>query len=691
MKFFYRLFLFFTFFFFTPLLLDASSLTAYNNQTIYETFNHVFYNDEIAQGFVRLNNGFTVMPDASALMDLLFSVSGDLDLRERGLVRMLKDLQCDSSLSLTTGGCLDGRGYALLLQGDLTIPSNHVLHISGDTIVDAQGHALIVGENAQIFVDTNVTLTIANAVVTSLRNAPSYPPLRLAALNSKLALDNVVFAPADDFQFQQGQLFIHNDVAFTGTGSFIYHSPAPSFITAGGQLMFDQNTTFSCAPASYTDAPYTLKQTYTDNNFFKMADVTSVFYLNGASLQATHTGFGLTRGTLLVDNKVHCISDTTLAYVSATSVFRDDNSGLHAFSWNPNGWFYATGYGQEIRLYYFDGTSTTLYDTQFYGDKDSVVESVHWSPDGKFLAVGGIDGEDHNIKVYYFDGLRLSLWAEADFEIIVSDVRWSPDGKYLAVGGYQPISACFIRVFRFDGTSLPLVAQYDDTAGSVDWSPDGKYLVFGQAIATASAQVLFFDGNSLTKVTSASYGTRIYATRWSPDGKFLAISGYQPTDQYEIQVYRYDGTSLVLCARAVWGRDTIVHSVAWSPDGRYLATCGSRSGTNLVRIYDFNSWSTLTQIDAINLDGTGETVYPINWRSDGKFISVLKDLDPTTYIFRVYYGNETRTQALSKSIVFGNQAQGGDYDLNIRLKPGASINVIGKMLYDNADMVSAAT
>ncbi|MFA6263234.1 MAG: WD40 repeat domain-containing protein [Candidatus Babeliales bacterium] len=668
-------------------LLTASSITAYDNQTAYETNNHVFHNNEVAQGFVRLNEGFTVMPDACVSMDLLFSVSGDLDLRETGTVRMLKDLEFDSGVTLTTGGYIDGRGHTLILHGDFVIPAGNVVHINGDTIIDAQGCQIIVGENAQIFVDTNITLTIANAVVTSMRNAPTYPPLRCAALSSKLVFDNVVFAPADDFLLQQGQLFIHNDVMVTGTSAFVYHSPMPSFIVNNSCLYFDPDVTFSVAPATFTDAPYTLNNTYTDNNFFKMTDVTSVLYLNGCDMQTTHTGFRLARGTVIADSKLTCVSDTTLTYKNLAERL-SDKSGLHAFSWHPNGWLFATGHNSEVRVYRFDVVAATLYDTQLYGDGDSVVKSVQWSPDGKFLAVGGIGGDNkHNIKVYYFDGTRLVLWAEADFDIIVSEVRWSPDGRYLAVGGYQPISLCYVRVFRFNGTSLPLVAQFDENSESLDWSPDGKYLVIGNASAPARAEVLRFDGASLTVAAYIDYGNIIYAVRWSPDGRYLAVGGYRPTDNYEIHVYRFDGSSLTFCTHTSWGRDTLVHSLSWNPDGRYLITCGSRLGINLIRTYNFDG-TMLSLIDAANLAGVGESVYPISWRPDGNFIAVLKDVDPTTYFFNVNYGNETLPQALSSSIVFGDHAKGGDYDIHINLQPGASLNLDGKMVYDNVDAIS---
>ncbi|MFA6263037.1 MAG: hypothetical protein WCW33_04815 [Candidatus Babeliales bacterium] len=347
--------------------LAASSITAYNNRTAYVTTNHIFYNDEMAQGFVRLNEGFTVMPHSCVTMDVVFSVSGDIDLRETSTIRLLKDLEFDSEVTLTTGGNIDGRGHTLILNGDFRIPAGKVLHFNGDTIIDGKKHDIIIEENAEIFVDTNVTLTIANAIIKTTRNAPTYPALRCGALTSKLALDNVVFAPADDFLFQNGQLFVHNNVVITGTSAFVYNSPCVSFIAGNACLYLDNAITFSVTPATFTDAPYTLKNTYTDNNFIKMADETSVLYLNGCALQTTNTGIRLTKGTLYLDGHVQFKSDPTLTLTSFSQRFRQNyGHSCRTLNWSPDGrylaiggFFPSTGH-EELEVYSFNGTSLTL-------------------------------------------------------------------------------------------------------------------------------------------------------------------------------------------------------------------------------------------------------------------------------------------------------------------------------------------
>ena len=109
--------------------------------------------------------------------------------------------------------------------------------------------------------DSNVTLTLRNMTIKTGSGSLSTPAIRLASAGSKLALDNVVFDLGVDFQFRQGQLFVHNEVAVTGTSAFIYQSSVPSYITSGATWSFEQGTTFSVAPSTFTDCPYTTNNT----------------------------------------------------------------------------------------------------------------------------------------------------------------------------------------------------------------------------------------------------------------------------------------------------------------------------------------------------------------------------------------------------------------------------------------------
>ena len=208
------------------------------------------------------------------------------------------DLYLDSSFTLSGSGVISGNGNTIFLNGNLTIPDNSIIHINSNTIIDGQGKDLIFGKRGRIFVDTNVTLTLQNMRIVQTFNDFSDPCIRLAAFKSQLALSNVEFALSQNFLFPQGQLFIHGDVAVTGTSAFIYQSTQHSFITPDSTFYFDIGTTFSVTPATFTDCKFDQSPTYTSNNFILMSDETSRLYFNESSLFTTPTGCRFAKGTV---------------------------------------------------------------------------------------------------------------------------------------------------------------------------------------------------------------------------------------------------------------------------------------------------------------------------------------------------------------------------------------------------------
>jgi len=675
--------------------LVASSITAYDNQTAYKTTNHVFSHNDIAQGFVRLNDGFTVMPHSCVTMDTVFTVSGGIDLRETSTIRMLKDLEFDSGVTLTTGGNIDGRGHTLILNGDFRIPAGKVLHFNGDTIINACGHEIVIGENAEMFVDTNVTLTIANAVLKTTRNAPTYPALRCGALTSKLALDNVTFAPVGDFLFEKGQLFVHNDVLVTGTSAFVYNSPVPSFITKNSCLYLDHAVTFSMAPATFTDAPFTLKNTYTDNNFIRMADETSVLYLNGCALQTTNTGWRLTTGTVSIDDRVQVKTDPTLTMTALEPLISNmEYISVDSLAWHPSGNYLAVG-GWDglgiIKVYHFDGS--LLMPVASYID-DVGWQRMQWSPDGRYLIVGSrVDYGLYGFEVFSFDGVSLTLLIDRKHEDTGGAPCWSPDGKYLAFTANA--SSLLLQVYRFDGSSLIYSAQINvPSTFFLQWSKDGRHIITGGG---GGLLVYDFDGTALTLCASDNQviGTYDYiqVLSLSPDGRYIGATIYNSNQPDQVAVYRFDGNSLVLndliSVGGYWS------TCDWSLDGRYFAVGVSNvlvsEPPSHTEVYSFDG-KTLTLIPGSVMDMPSfSSFYMLRFSPNGKYLAQGGSVDSVGFSannLRIYAADYTQTttpQTLATSMVFGDSVKGSAYDAHLRLQPGASLNLTGKMLYDNVN------
>jgi len=277
----------------------ASNIILADNVAKIQPVHQVLHDGEKVQGFVRLGGGLTVLAAATGTMDTCLSVSGALDLRDTGILKLLGDLYLDSSVSLSGGGNIKAHGNTIFMSNDLTLPPSKVLNFTNNAVIDGRGHDLIIDTNSQISLDPTVSVTLKNMNIKNKRNGPTTPPIVMDATTSQLTLDDVILAPVNDFNFLQGQLFIKNDVIFTGTSALVYKSTMPCCIAQNSCLYFDTNTTFSYAPAS------------TNKDLIVMTDPTSTLYLDGCDLKTTYTGLRLTTGRLICDNKINFYSYAT--------------------------------------------------------------------------------------------------------------------------------------------------------------------------------------------------------------------------------------------------------------------------------------------------------------------------------------------------------------------------------------------
>jgi WD40 repeat protein len=657
--------------------------------------NHYVFGDKTNNivGFARLNNGFTVMPQSATSSILTFTgcvpVAGAIDLRETSTLHLAKDIKFDNSVTLSSGGNIYGNNKSIILSGNLTIPAGKVIHFSsggsyatgpgGGTAIRGNGNTITIDNWGQIFVDTNTTLTISNATIRFNKgNNPGKTPIKLAAHNSKLALDNVTLdlTTGGDFYFTQGQLYIHNDVMVTGTSAFIYTSPIPSWITSGGTFYFDQGTTFSVAPSTYTDAPFTLKNTYTDCNFIKMADKTSTLYFNGCSLKNTATGLRLSKGATLFDNAVSLDTITTnsLAPTPCTQITSlTGNTDPYSLSWSPDGKYIAVvneGGTYYLQIYSFDGTNlAALTNVSITAGKP---HTVAWSPDGRFIAVG-VNTGTNGLTVYAFNGSSAPTVVKTiNITSEVSSLSWSPDGKYIATVSF---SGSYIAVYVFDGKDLRELGKISSQtqARYVDWSAQGKFI----SIVTYSSAVKIFSftGGSLTAGPTYTQ-SNAQCTGWSPDARFVAT-----IDQGNkvVKSYRFDGTQLILLGTSspLLGSCS---TVSWSPDGKYIVVACDGAVTLL-----FFDKTGAARKAGPPIYVSGSIFMDAKFSPNGKFIASINSNNEKLYVFGLNYIVDPTPQPLRNSIIFGDSAKGADYDASLNFLSSAQAKVTGKILIDNVE------
>ncbi|MFA6990510.1 MAG: hypothetical protein WC192_00460 [Candidatus Babeliales bacterium] len=658
--------------------------------TNYTTTHNIFRSGQSAIGVVRMNNGFTVATPASgvgsthgsiAFMDTCISVSGAIDLRTTNTIFLLEDLTLDNSVTFSpSGGSIYGYDRALILNGNLNIPNDSTLHIGGRIIIDGNGNTITFGNNSKFLVDANATLTLKNLVLKSTQNQPGNPCLQCSTFGSNICLQDVVLNLADNFYFNRGQLFIHNDVSITGTSALVYCSPKPVIIDSASTLYFDTGTTFSIAPVTFTDCPYSSIPTTTTNNFVFMKNKTSQIYLNGCDLCITLTGCRFRTGTMILDNKVsfHSNYTLTIAEIPATqagsTVVLSNNPRY--VSWSPDGKTLALveQTSNNLKLYSFDGVNTpSLLVTQA---TTSGASGVSWTPDGKFLAVASTGG---TVQVFKFTKPN-SISALGSATLATAhNVTWSPDGRFIAASNWA--ASGLLNVWRFNSVNLIQMASVatGSIISGISWSPDGKFIVVPNYTINTLQVYKFYESGSLSKIGSDAPITLPVGSKWSPDGRFIAVGGDTvATDS--IKIFSFDGVSTPRLVSTVSMASKSIFGLSWAPNGKFLAV----GAFNLacIQIYAFNGSDTLTLMGTIP---TSKVNIPsIDWSPDGNFIAGVSYQSPgDLQIFRVNYIVDRTTQACSNSIVFGNSALGQNYDLNVKVLADANVNVDGILNYDN--------
>lgn len=243
----------------------------------------------LVHGNVWFANNLTLLDGATVEFNITNPIVGTINLNDTGTLYLQNDLHLSTEI---TGGLIAGNGYSILLQDNGFVTDNAILQITSDTVINGQGNDFSIGSLSQILVDANVTLTLKNMTLKNTLNNSGLPFILLSDASSQLALDDVTICPHEDFYFTEGQLFLHNDVVFTGTNWLRYNSDAAMYIDTFATLYFDTGTSFAYAPTGTNDRA-----------LIHMTDKTSRLFLDGATLDATTIGVQLTNGTLVLDHK----------------------------------------------------------------------------------------------------------------------------------------------------------------------------------------------------------------------------------------------------------------------------------------------------------------------------------------------------------------------------------------------------
>jgi Tol biopolymer transport system component len=171
-----------------------------------------------------------------------------------------------------------------------------------------------------------------------------------------------------------------------------------------------------------------------------------------------------------------------------------------------------------------------------------------------------------------------------------SDPAWSPERCRIAFTSFTKEGDEDIYVMSADGKSIRRLTTDPARDMFPDWSPDGKQISFiSYRDGFRNLFVMNSDGSDQRQLTrnKAEYSQW---QQWSPNGGEIAFT-YNPGggEGTSIYVIHPDGSGLRQVAPPDGSRGD--REPAWSPDGK--------------QIYVISNRSSLTEIWAINLDGSG--------------------------------------------------------------------------------------
>ena len=673
----------------------------------WKTASYAFNNGTFARGYVKLAAGFSIPNNGLVTFDVSESVEGVINMHTSGSGTLTLDgpLTLAPGVTIPYGGNIDGQGNAILLEGDLTIPANKVLQITSDTLIDGRGNTLYLEDNAQVTVDSNVTLSLKNMRVKNVNNDPSTPMISCNDTDSRLALQNVELALGNDFYFNRGHLFIHDDVIVSGMSSFVYGGVSSSFIDDGATWVFDKESTF------YYAAPGI-------GNLIHMQSKTASMYFDGSTLQTTDNGLKLSKGSLFFDNRVLLNSAASApSYIPPNSFEFDlirrnslsaESSYSYAVEWSPDGRYVAVDWGSSLRIYKFTApNSLTLKENIFL---DTRAYSIAWHPSGQYVAVG-MDYYPFpsflKLMVFRFNQATGTLdttpFVEVNYGNSVDSLSWHPNGEYLAVGGTPGSGHRSVEVYRFNpstgilNTSPIQPSFYRYRGYSVSWHPDGDYLV-----AADFDSLVLYNFNpttgAISKNINFTYIHYLFSVAWHPGGLYLAIGGDSGTSGHqEIELYSFNPTTGVLNTTPIatvdygGGTYTEIKTVSWHPGGGLLGVGGSgpRTGHQELEVYSFDvatgtlNTTPIVTVDYGATDYTSRQVQSIAWRPDGVFFAMAG-----TYVagghqeFEIYSVVAGMTNY--DGIIFGDSSLAdGLGDLDVRVLGGARVEIEGKVTDDS--------
>ena len=292
-----------------------SSINAYQVETDPSTYYNIsspvylptqwaLANNGRIRGFVRAANGLSVAASANVFLDVFEPLSGQLSLGNASTLNLESDLFLTSSASLSIGTTSGhsatlkaAQAATIHMAGDISFPAQRTLVVNADAMtLDGQGFTCsFAGASAALSISSGKKLTMRNMVLNGLTGAS-----QIVGAGTLVLQNCVVNLPSGVSwavsSSDNTRILIADDVVMRGGGQFTFGSSTSLTVSVNSMLSFDNNTTFSFAPRDMS------------RTRLYFGDSSSILRFDGSTFcapgQGSFKGVSLTKGTLVLDNKV---------------------------------------------------------------------------------------------------------------------------------------------------------------------------------------------------------------------------------------------------------------------------------------------------------------------------------------------------------------------------------------------------
>jgi WD40 repeat protein/serine/threonine protein kinase len=327
---------------------------------------------------------------------------------------------------------------------------------------------------------------------------------------------------------------------------------------------------------------------------------------------------------------------------------------ISTIAWSPDQKLLACGTGNYVRLY----DVNTWQLLRFLGGHSSAVTALAWSPDGERLCSSSRDGV---VRIWNWDGTMGPIIAQQSGTGY--RVAWSPDGKWIATGGDDKT----VRLFKPDGTAGPVMSGHTNVISCLDFSPDSRQLVSGSEDNTL--RIWTIDGQF--KKELKGHQKKVSCVSWGKEK--LIASGSR--DEGKVRLWYDIGAQGPVI-------NTPVHCLDWSPDGLQLGIGWNGKfqtfrGNGQVDPDSQQKWPSINAV-AWSADGRR-----IAWGSEGILAISNPDGEGRSVIGYSTAANSVRVSADGSTIASAHD------DGTVRFwtrdgKPGAVVQAVGENVRVNS-------